>query len=892
MTIPNVDSTTLNNLVPNLDTGDVADPALRLDAFQFIYAQLQVIVNELNNLPAGNIQNLSITAAKIANLAIETGKIANLAVTTEKLKDLSVTLGKMAMNSVGTTQLVDLAVTSEKVANGTLTAAKFVPGSLTNDTQNALRITNLESEVAIEISNLSINKADKSEIEVLEIEKADQADLVATNATMTLKANISDVNTQIASVASGSPKGAYATLSALTAAIPAGNTNIYVVAADGKWYYWTGSVWSAGGTYQSTGIPDSSIVPQQLSFIPIQGVPSKNLFDKDTAISGKYVLSNTGGLDDLVGRSASDWIPVLPSTAYKKVDDQQMAFYTSAKVYISGLTVATTFTTPANCYFIRITIRTANVGIEQVELGSVSTSYENHQPKINKLNVSDKSIEKPMLNFLPISGSLSKNLFNKNTALKDKYILYTNGAVDNLVGYYASDWIPVSANTSYIRRQLSHIAFYTAAKVYISGLSSANTFTTPSNAAFIRISINAANLDTEQVETGVVRTYYESFGTKIENPSLPFQLQTVTNYNDFNFYLPNDIYLVKGESFSIYYNNVIKYSQKYRRGNYYVTHILQNSTPTATVKGEGYADKWTITPSVAETFTMEFAILETYTGLKVASKMVVFHVADSASAANHGRTANVITIGDSFFPSGLIAEALYNFVTTKGGINNINLLGTRATTVAGVKTDAIAGWSYENYNIYEQVASDVNPFWNPSTDKFDFAYYMNQNYPTYVPASETGNHIDAFVSLCGINDLSISATDDTKRQYIQAIIDSVHAFDPAIKILLGTTTPQPLDDKWSTNYQNDGRHYEKFKYKQELQNDLLLSYENPLDNIYLLPTAAHFDTRSSIRTQAFYPDKFDPTYSEILTWDIHPTEIGGKYMADAVYQFLYNNVLR
>lgn len=60
--------------------------------------------------------------------------------------------------------------------------------------------------------------------------------------------------TAIASVASGSPKGQYATLAALTAAIPAGNTNIYLVLADGKWYYWNSSAWTAGGTYQSTGI--------------------------------------------------------------------------------------------------------------------------------------------------------------------------------------------------------------------------------------------------------------------------------------------------------------------------------------------------------------------------------------------------------------------------------------------------------------------------------------------------------------------------------------------------------------------------------------------------------------------------------------------------------------
>ena len=55
----------------------------------------------------------------------------------------------------------------------------------------------------------------------------------------------------LAAVASGSPKGTYATAAALTTAYPTGNSNIYVVSADGKWYYWSGTAWTAGGVYQA-----------------------------------------------------------------------------------------------------------------------------------------------------------------------------------------------------------------------------------------------------------------------------------------------------------------------------------------------------------------------------------------------------------------------------------------------------------------------------------------------------------------------------------------------------------------------------------------------------------------------------------------------------------------
>lgn len=75
----------------------------------------------------------------------------------------------------------------------------------------------------------------------------------------TQKADVTYVNTLTSSIASGSPKGTYATVSALTTAFPSGNTNIYVVTADGNWYYWNGSAWTSGGTYQSTGIVDNSV---------------------------------------------------------------------------------------------------------------------------------------------------------------------------------------------------------------------------------------------------------------------------------------------------------------------------------------------------------------------------------------------------------------------------------------------------------------------------------------------------------------------------------------------------------------------------------------------------------------------------------------------------------
>ena len=78
-------------------------------------------------------------------------------------------------------------------------------------------------------------------------------------------ATISGVVTQIQSVASGSPAGVYATKADLASADP-NHSKIYLVTADGNWYYYStdDSDWVAGGTYQGSTVSDSSVTISSL----------------------------------------------------------------------------------------------------------------------------------------------------------------------------------------------------------------------------------------------------------------------------------------------------------------------------------------------------------------------------------------------------------------------------------------------------------------------------------------------------------------------------------------------------------------------------------------------------------------------------------------------------
>lgn len=78
------------------------------------------------------IEDGSITTAKLANSAVTGAKIANNAVTTAKISDLNVTTGKLAGDAVTATKIAASAVTTDKIANLAVTSAKIAANSITS----------------------------------------------------------------------------------------------------------------------------------------------------------------------------------------------------------------------------------------------------------------------------------------------------------------------------------------------------------------------------------------------------------------------------------------------------------------------------------------------------------------------------------------------------------------------------------------------------------------------------------------------------------------------------------------------------------------------------------------------------------------------------------------
>ncbi len=117
---------------------------------------------------------------------------------------------------------------------------------------------------------------------------------------------ITNVENELSSVASGSPAGVYATVSALTTADP-DHSKIYVVSADGNWYYYNGTTWASGGTYQSTVVENFSIPYQKL-------LPFKNGAQAVTWIDGYIASANN------TQHNEGDIDPNAYSNGYKRTN--------------------------------------------------------------------------------------------------------------------------------------------------------------------------------------------------------------------------------------------------------------------------------------------------------------------------------------------------------------------------------------------------------------------------------------------------------------------------------------------------------------------------------------------------------------------------------------------
>lgn len=132
----------------------------------------------------------------------------------------------------------------------------------------ASQLAEMESKKVYKIEGKGLSTNDYDNFEKAEVAKIkDKADKTQINELELKKADKAFVDSQFAAIVSGAPKGTYPTVSDLQAAYPTGAEGVFLVLADGHWYYWNSITlaWTDGGVYQATQIEDHSIFPTKLT---------------------------------------------------------------------------------------------------------------------------------------------------------------------------------------------------------------------------------------------------------------------------------------------------------------------------------------------------------------------------------------------------------------------------------------------------------------------------------------------------------------------------------------------------------------------------------------------------------------------------------------------------
>lgn len=187
-----------------------------------------------------------------------------------------------------------------------------------------------------------------------------------------------------------------------------------------------------------------------------------------------------------------------------------------------------------------------------------------------------------------------------------------------------------------------------------------------------------------------------------------------------------------------------------------------------------------------------------------------------------------LILGDSRISDGEIVKTLAK------ALPGVTWLGTRRTSDGEtfIPHEGRGGWSAENYATDPSVTVGEdftleNPFYDPATGAFSFAYYMSQFYPAAVP--------DFVVINLGAND-GYSAD---SVAHLDAIVESIRAFGTSvgksIRVLVMTEYRSPAEGYYLT--QSSDASLLSLRQRQFAYFDLLSEAfgEREEEGVYLLP---------------------------------------------------------
>ena len=624
---------------------------------------------------------------------------------------------------------------------------------------------------------------------------------------------------------------------------------------------------------------------------------SRNLLDVSAMIPGHYVNQYTGRVENNAAHSVTELMEIESNTTFtysSKFDlygSLRVAFYDGEKNYISGVLSETTFTSPANAVYMRLSDMTGYLEDDaQLELGSERTDYVPYSRKIDSDLIQSYTKDEADALLLALRNRIiepgnttffwaSQNLFDKDAVTRGYFIHQGTGELQVNAAHVCSDFIEVDPNSDYTFSgdpgQALRYAFYDVDHDYITGAWNPDgitpyTVTSPAGAAYIRFSLYGTVFDRggHQLEKGDEATAYTEYGSAhLISAFAPVKETFLLN-------LPTKLYALVGEELNIYFDNLVD-----GHDTDYVFDVESNV-------GMQLERCFRFEPTAAGSYPI--AISATNRDGVTVRKNSTIYVA--AAGAGSGVSRSLIVLGDSTTNNGIAITKLNN--NFSGDAMHLETIGTRGTGIN--MHEGRSGWTFRNcFSVQiDSGAPDVfNPFYNPDTQTFDAAYYF---------ANSGVAKPDWFFINLGINDVFSYSQDsvlagiiDDLNSMCDAMILSIKEASPDTKIGVVLTIPP--------NYSQDafGKAYKcaqnRARYKRNnviWVNNQIERYENrEEEGIYLVPVHTNLDTKYNMGMETNYHNKRNTsmTYeSPIQNGGVHPVDSGYWQIADIYWFFLKN----
>lgn len=381
-------------------------------------------------------------------------------------------------------------------------------------------------------------------------------------------------------------------------------------------------------------------------------------------------------------------------------------------------------------------------------------------------------------------------------------------------------------------------------------------------AKFIYVTVAADNTSENYVDWNIDIQY--EFMQKIES------LESREDTTNVQIVLPKTLYAVSGNEFVMYYDNFVL-CDNIKNYAVYVSPSITN--------GMNLDRCFRLTPTAAQagSYTCSVNVVDRVAGQTVASKNFTLSIVENSRVSGK----KIMFIGDSLTNAGIYpAEIQYNL--SGGGMVSV---GTRQTTVTvsgtsrTVNHEGRSGWSINNYCTAQSVGGISNPFYNPTSQKFDFSYYMTNNSSISKP--------DIVCINLGTNNVGNYNSEITQ---LKQMVDSIHLYDANIIVLVSLIAPGAHQDGFGML--SLGTTADSFKRSALARDKVYISnYDDKVDKVGVSAPLVFLDTDYDFPTTSVSVSARNNTTVVIQNNNVHPAEPGYLHFADAYYNTILHWLL-